>query len=283
MRKLRHWFHSASCSGAFAMLVACMLVACMLFGGMLASCAHAPSTPAPAFVEREVVVDGRHFRYQVFVPSRPVQAGRSDATPILLFLHGSGERGNDNAKQVTVGLGPYIRARMADFPAIAVFPQAPEGSEWMGASADMALAALDAATREFGGDPQRTYLSGLSMGGYGTWELALMQPQRFAALVPICGAILPPNDERDLYVSALANLPDPYAALATRLRHVPIWIFHGAKDDLVLPDDDRKIIAAMRVADADARYTEFPDANHNAWDPAYALPELWQWLFAQHR
>jgi predicted peptidase len=120
------------------------------------------------------------------------------------------------------------------------------------------------------------------MGGYGTWELALLQPRRFAALVPICGALLPPRDERDLYVTPLAGVADPYATLAVQLRHVPTWIFHGAMDDLVPPTDDRRTHAALKAVGADVRYTEFPDANHNSWDPAYALPELWAWLFVQH-
>jgi predicted peptidase len=122
------------------------------------------------------------------------------------------------------------------------------------------------------------------MGGYGTWELALMEPQRFAALVPICGALLPPREERlNLFVTPLAGEPDPYATLARRLRHLPMWLFHGAKDDVVPPDDDRRIYAALQSAGADVRYTEFPDANHNSWDAAYATPELWPWLFAQRR
>ena len=93
--------------------------------------------------------------------------------PVILFLHGSGERGNDNLKQVGAGLGPYVRSHASDFPAIVVFPQVPEDGEWAGPNALVAFAALDAATREFHGDPHRTYLTGMSMGGYGTWELAL--------------------------------------------------------------------------------------------------------------
>jgi predicted peptidase len=123
------------------------------------------------------------------------------------------------------------------------------------------------------------------MGGYGVWEVALMQPQRFAALVPICGALMPPGDEPSLYVTQLAGVADPYATVAQKLRDVPIWIFHGAKDDQVSPEDDRKTYAAFQATDApDVRFTEFPDANHNAWDPAYSqTPELWTWLFAQKK
>lgn len=252
----------------------------------LAGCGSLPpageTAPREAgFAQREVVVDGRAHRYQVFVPSSAAGA----TPPVILFLHGSGERGDDGVKPTLAGLGPHVRANPDSFPAIVVFPQVPENGEWQGASADVAFAALDAATAEFNGDRDRTYLTGMSMGGYGTWELALAQSERFAALVPVCGAVRRISDERALYVTQVAGDPDPYATIAKALRDVPVWIFHGAKDDVVPPDDDRRLIAAFRRVDArDARYTEFPDADHNAWDPAYArTPDLWPWLFSQKR
>jgi predicted peptidase len=248
---------------------------------LVAACSVAPTRDDTGrFVQRDFVMDGATHRYQGFVPSRAA-GGRHP--PVILFLHGSGERGNDGAKPVAVGIGTYVRAHLADFPAIVVFPQAPENSEWSGASARLALGTLDAASHEFHADARRTYLTGLSMGGYGTWELALLQPGRFAALVPISGAIRPPNDERALFVTPVASEADPYAALASRLRTMPIWIFHGAKDDVVPLEDDRRTAAALKAIGNDVRYTELPEANHNAWDPAYAMPELWAWLFAQHR
>lgn len=250
----------------------------LMLGPGLMGCSTMTTSAAGGFVTRTVVVQGEPHTYQVFVP-----AGHStaSATPIILFLHGSGERGDDGDKQTRAGLGPYVRAHAADFPALVVFPQLAENSEWMGTSTAPALAALEAATREFNGDPQRTYLTGLSMGGYGTWEIALQVPGKFAALVPICGALLPFNNERALFVTAVADAPDPYAALAAKLGHVPVWIFHGARDDVVLPNDDRHIYAALKASGAPVRYTEFPEANHNAWDPAYQHAPLWQWLFAQ--
>ena len=248
---------------------------------IVAGCSAAPPRDDSGhFVERDLFMDGATHRYQVFVPS---QAAGGRHPPVILFLHGSGERGNDSAKPVAVGIGTYVRSHLTDFPAIVVFPQAPEGSEWSGASAQLAFGTLDAASREFHGDPRRTYLTGLSMGGYGTWELALLQPHRFAALVPISGAIRPPSDERALFVTPVANEADPFAALASRLRTMPIWIFHGAKDDVVPLEDDRRTTAALKAVGNDVRYSELPEANHNAWDPAYSMPELWTWLFAQHR
>jgi predicted peptidase len=249
----------------------------------LTACATTPPAARESgFLAREVRIGGVVRRYQVFVPT-PDAGGTHPG--MILFLHGSGERGDDGVKPTTSGLGPYVRAHADTFPAIVVFPQVPENEEWYGDSQRVALAALDAATREFGGDTDRTYLTGLSMGGYGVWEFAMRTPRRFAALVPICGALTRVNDERALYVTEVAGDPDPYRTVARKLRDVPIWIFHGAKDDAVLPDDDRKLEAAFAAAAApDVRYTEFPDANHNSWDPAYAgTPELWTWLFAQKR
>lgn len=246
----------------------------------LAACSSMSSPDHGNFFKRSVTVAGKAYAYQVFVPAHRASG---TMTPVILFLHGSGERGGDGEKQMHAGLGPYVREHAADFPAIVVFPQVPEDQEWMGANTDMALAALDAATTEFNGDPKRTYLTGLSMGGYGTWEIALKAPDRFAALVPICGALLPPNDERALYVSGVANAADPYAALAAKLEKVPVWIFHGGKDDLVPPTDDRRIFAAFKAAGAEAQYTEFPDAGHNSWDATYRHDAMWQWLFTQRK
>lgn len=262
--------------GALSMLV-------LLGSAMLAACQSAPQrSERPergTFFEREVEIDGRAHRYQVFVPARAAAPGKA---PVILFLHGSGERGSDNQRQVAVGLGHHVQQHADDFPAIVVFPQAPEGSEWS-QLADVSFAQLDAATREFDGDPDRTYLTGLSMGGYGVWDYALRQSYRFAALVPVCGGLVHPR-RPSMAATGLEDEADPYAAVARRLREMPVWIFHGAQDDLVPPEYSRRLEAAFKAAGArDVRYTEFPEANHNSWDPAYATPELWTWLFAQRQ
>jgi predicted peptidase len=252
----------------------------LMFSIALPGCGSLPSRTTGEFLEREVTVQGVQHRYQVFVPATSAAKGK---LPVILFLHGSGGRGSDNMIQLDAGLGSYVRKHLADFPALVVFPQVEADGEWMGANVDMALAAMEATTREFNGDPRRTYLTGLSMGGYGTWETALKAPNRFAALVPICGAILAPGGGRALYVTEVADAPDPYAALASKLKHVPTWIFHGAKDDVVPPVDDRKTFAALKAAGADVQYTEFPDANHNSWDSTYNHEAMWEWLFAQRK
>lgn len=253
--------------------------ASLLPAGCMTTGPTAASQPG-RFVERSIDVAGTTHRYQVFVPSAAA-GGRKP--PVILFLHGSGERGSDNQAQVKVGIGAYVRQHMDDFPAVVVFPQAPADSEW-NRVADVSFAQLDAATREFGGDRNRTYLTGLSMGGFGTWDYALRQPERFAALAPICGGLVIER-RPSMSVAAVAGKADPYGAAAMALKDVPTWIFHGAKDDVVPPEFSRRMHAALQAARAkDARYTEFPDANHNSWDPAYLhTPELWTWLFAQHR
>lgn len=245
--------------------------------------ASARTSDSGQFVKRTVTVDGRESRYQVFVP-RDAQAQRG-SLPVVLFLHGSGERGSDGRQQTHAGVGPYLRDHARDFPALVVLPQAPDEQEWSGINNRIALAALDATLAEFGADPARQYLTGMSMGGYGSWNIALEHPDRFAAIVPVCGAVLAPHAVRaSLFVESVANEADPYAAIAERLKATPIWMFHGALDDVVLPEDDRKLKAAFDAAGArDVRYTEYPQGNHNAWDATYADPAMWEWLFAQRR
>lgn len=232
------------------------------------------------FVERSLLLDnGILHRYQVFIPS--LKAGGAHPA-LILFLHGSGERGKDNRKQVEVGLAPVIRERMDEFPAIAVFPQMHIDQVDADRFTRTALSILDRSEDEFGADPKRILLTGVSAGGYASYDIAIMQPERFAAVVPICGGFDPPrvwDRERVDALGGLLTLDDAAAKMA----HTRFWIFHGAQDTVVPPQKSREIFAALIRAKADVRYTEFPDANHNAWDPAYATAALWPWLFAQHR
>lgn len=232
------------------------------------------------FVSRELLLaDGVVHRYQVFVPAR---AAGGERPPLILFLHGSGERGDDNLKQVAVGLAPAIRKRMDTFPAIVAFPQMHEDKADEAGFNRTALVILDRVQAEFGGDPQRTYLTGLSMGGFASFDLALMQPQRFAAVVPVCGGLKRPKVWEVQRIQDIGGMWSPDQA-AQRLKPTPFWIFHGGKDDIVPPERSREMVEALKRAGADARYTEFPEANHNSWDPAYSSEALWKWLFAQRR
>ncbi len=160
-------------------------LALLFLMAVIAGCASIPDTGHGRFVARTVELDSMRMPYQVFVPA----ARGPGALPVVLFLHGSGERGNDGIRQTEAGLGPYLRAHAADFPALAVLPQIADGEEWSGRNNRLAIAALDAAIREFGADPKRQYLTGMSMGGYGSWNIALAEPARFAAVVPVCGAV----------------------------------------------------------------------------------------------
>ncbi|MBK9493355.1 MAG: prolyl oligopeptidase family serine peptidase [Aquimonas sp.] len=245
--------------------------------------ADVPSASAESaqWLHRGVQVGTTYYPVAIFVPALPAP---SEGYPVLLFLHGSGERGSDGEAQTRSGLGPYVRAHGAEFPAITVFPQAPLDSDWSGDQSAAALAAIDLVEQEFPVDADRIYLTGMSRGGYGVWEVTLRAPERFSALVPVCAGVIPPPGRDDLRVHALpANGIDPYASLAQTLPPTPVWLFHGALDNIIPPHASRQTFAALQAAGHPVQYTEFADANHNAWDAAYASPALWTWLFAQRR
>lgn len=238
-------------------------------------------TRETGFLDRRVTVAGRAYHYQVYVPAAYTTTQR---WPVILFLHGAGERGDDGLLQTQVGLGAALRLKAARFPAIIVFPQAPAESLWTGVPAQMAIAALDETAREFRTDSDRVYLTGLSMGGNGTWYLAYRYPSRFAALVPICGFVTPFREGwRGFTPVVPADSGAPFDALARQLRRVPTWIVHGEVDDVVPPEQSRQAAAALKAAGAPVQYLEVPGTGHNAWDAAYGSPSLVQWLFAQHR
>jgi predicted peptidase len=249
---------------------------------LIASLALGLTAPAFAqsrdtgFLDRTVDVGGTRSRYQVYVPSTYEPARR---WPVILFLHGAGERGSDGMIQTEVGLGSAIRRFVDRYPAIVVFPQTPTGERWTGAAGDVAMAALDRTLAEFSTDDRRVYLTGLSMGGNGSWYLAWRHPERWAAAVVVCGflgagpfpSFLPPDT------------PDPAAAVAERIRQIPIWVFHGDADKTVPVTASREMVAALQKAGATVKYTELPGVGHNAWDPAFRNPELPAWLLGLSR
>ena len=261
-----------------------MTLGVSLLGAIVALSTTSSASPATMdgqWLQRAVQVGENRYPVAIFVPAT---AAPGEGYPLLLFLHGSGERGSDGDAPTRSGLGPYVRAHAAEFPAISVFPQAPLDSDWSGAQADAALAAVDLVQRDFPVDPDRLYLTGMSRGGYGVWEVALRAPERFAALVPVCAGLIPPPGREDLRVHALpADAADPYASLAQTLPKTPVWLFHGALDDIIPPQASRDTFAALQAAGHPVHYTEFAEANHNAWDAAYGSPALWSWLFAQRR
>ncbi|WP_337176515.1 family 16 glycoside hydrolase [Paludisphaera sp.] len=197
--------------------------------------------------------------YTVYVPEG---LDRSKSQPAILFLHGAGERGEDGTIQSQVGLGPAIVGR-GGVPAVVVFPQARQTWQAGSEDADAALQALDEATKEFNVDPDRVVLTGLSMGGMGTWSIAAANPERFAALVPICG----PGRADD----------------AEKLKNLPIRAFVGDADFPRLHLGMRAMIEALRAAGANPDYTEYRGVGHNSWDRAYNDPATIDWMLSQKR
>lgn len=178
--------------------------------------------------------------------------------PLLIFLHGSGERGSDLEKVMIQG--PPALVEKQPFPAIVVSPQCAPSVWWDVFELNKFL---DQLIRIYPVDTTRIYLTGLSMGGYGTWEWATRHPERFAAIVPVCGS---GNVHR-----------------AERLVNVPIWAFHGAKDDVVPPEKSIEMVEAINKLGGNVKFTLYPEANHNSWTETYNNPEMWNWLWQQHK
>lgn len=234
---------------------------------------------ATGFLDKSASTAGQSYRYQVYVPTE--YETRTD-WPVILFLHGAAERGSDGILQTTLGLGPAIRANPSRFPAIVVFPQVPKDSSWAGGPADAAMVALRQTMAEYRVDANRVYLTGLSMGGRGTWYLAFRNPGVFAAVAPICGWIADSPRFSPLPVVP-ADRGAPLEALAKQLRDVPIWIFHGEMDRVVPVAGSREPAAALKAIGSSARYTEYLGTDHNSWDATYASASFVDWMFSQRR
>jgi len=188
--------------------------------------------------------------------------------PLVLFLHGQLEWGDDPTILTRQGV-PKLLAQGEELPAVVVSPQTPEGKRWWPRTAILG-AFMDRIEATYAVDAERVYLTGISMGGYGAWALAMRYPQRFAALVPIAGGADFNSDE----------VPEQICDL----RSLPTWAFHGEKDLNVPYTESVNAVEALRACGGNVRLTLYPDAAHiEAWERAYADPELWTWLFAQKR
>src|SRR5687768_2119160 len=196
-------------------------------------------------------------KYLLYLPK---EYGRDEAQkwPMVLFLHGAGESGDDLEK-VKVHGPPKLAAQGKDIPFIIVSPQSPRG----GWDAEALDTLLNEVTAKYAVDLDRIIVTGLSMGGFGTWNLAMEFPNRFAAIAPICGGGV--------------------AARARRIRHIPTWVFHGAKDTAVPLKASQDMVDALKAAGGDPKFTVYPEAGHDSWTEAYNDPELWKWFAAQRR
>jgi predicted peptidase len=147
-----------------------------------------------------------------------------------------------------------------------------------------ALKALDQTIKEFNGDMQRTYLTGLSMGGYGAWIIAAENPSKFAAVAVVCGGVRPPPRVNVPEANtSLAASADPYGAVAAKIGKTPVWVFHGGADPVVPVTESRKMVEAIKAIGGSVRYNEYEGVGHNSWDKAYSEAEIFPWMLAQKR
>ena len=222
---------------------------------------------------------GHLLPYRVLWPQGYDQ-DKKEKYPLILFLHGAGERGVDNQLQLTHGT-PLLMDNQEHFPAVVLMPQCATNDYWAQMVKDEdqrrynfneypnpSLAAVQKLLHTYianeNVDPDRIYLIGLSMGGMGTFELLAREPQTFAAAIPICGGTNP-------------------ALLALYAQQVPLWIFHGEEDPVVRVENSRRVVQRLAALGVVPRYTEYPAVNHNSWDNAFAEPGLLEWLFGQKR
>ncbi|MCK9618603.1 MAG: prolyl oligopeptidase family serine peptidase [Lentimicrobiaceae bacterium] len=196
--------------------------------------------------------------YLVYLP-KDYKKDKHKKFPLILFLHGSAERGNDPELLKKNG-PPKMAEEGREFPFVIISPQCPEGQWW---SVDVLDALLSKLLRRYRIDSNRVYLTGLSMGGFGTWEFAIKRPGRFAAIAPVCGG----GDTIHI----------------EKLKNVPVWAFHGAKDDVVPEARSREMVNALKRIGGNVIYTVYPEANHDVWTDTYNNPALYEWFLSHRR
>lgn len=215
---------------------------------------HARQLVAGQHPQSALTTEG--YPYQLFVP-RTAAGSRGRTWPLMIFLHGSGERGDD-INRVKVHGPPKIAGRDPDFPFILISPLLPAEQDWDIAKLE---AILDHALATLPVDRSRIYLTGLSRGGHASWRWAAADPDKFAAIAPVAGR------------------GDPATACALKAK--PVWAFHGDRDDVVIPEGSFAMVRSIRACGGHPRLTIYPDLGHNAWDPAYDDPALYLWLLSQ--
>ncbi len=215
------------------------------------------SRQSAAKFEKEVTIKVS-FNYLVYLP--PGYEQDKKEWPLVLFLHGAGERGED-LNFVKRNGPPMLVEQGKEFPFILISPQCPLGQRW---DPLKLTALLDDVEKIYRVDTTRVYLTGLSMGGEGVWRLVFAQPKRFAAIAPVCGR------------------SGSYYLDACIIKDLPVWVFHGAKDDVVYISESERIVNALKNCGSNVRFTIYPEANHNAWTETYNNDELYKWLLEQH-
>jgi len=241
----------------------------LFVGGLLTASVSAQGREA-GVLTRNVKVGAAAYAYQVFVPAK--LAGKQKL-PVIVFLHGITQRGEGGVVPTKGASGALVQRYLEGVPAIVLVPQCRKGSYWTDAEmGKMVMQALDQTVAEFGADKERLYLTGVSMGGYGVWQLASQHPDKFAALIAICGGSpLSGGDNGDRF------LP-----IARQIGHTPVWVFHGADDTVVPVTESRGMVKALKTIDGNnVRYSEYAGGGHNVWMKALAEPQLLSWLLAQ--
>ena len=209
-----------------------------------------------AEIQKQVQID-----YLLYLPEN--YKASKETYPLMLFLHGAGERGK-NLEALKVHGPPMLADKGKSFPFVLVSPQCPEGDWWTDSKQIETLnALLDDIVSRYRIDKDRIYVTGLSMGGFGTWQLAIQYPDRFAAIAPVCGG------------------GDPL--LANRLGPLPIWVFHGAKDSVVPFKKSEEMVEALKKAGNNVKFTVYPETDHNSWTETYNNPKLYEWFLQQKR
>lgn len=249
---------------------------------LLAALALSGCTRRSQFLEREIKTGDHTYKYRVWLPHHYTKLHH---WPVILYLHGSGDRGSDNQQQIASSLGQALERYGERYKAIVVFPQCDLNREWYGEMESMALAELDAVVQEFHGDPRRIALTGVSMGGAGVWYMA-RHNRKWSAIVPVCGEVArqpddpfptdPPPD-----IARIVGSRDPYATLAGQIGRSPVWAFHGALDNVVPVTESRSMVAALRQIGGNVRYTEYPSGSHDVWDVAYGDTAMVHWMLQQ--
>jgi predicted peptidase len=244
-----------------------LLFSLLLLGGIsLASPSARAEEAMSGLLTRTVKVGAATYNYQVYVPAK---LSGQKKVPVIVFLHGIGQRGEGGFVPAQGSANAMLRGYLEQIPAIVLLPQCPRGHFWHDAEMErMVTESLRQTVAEFGGDEERLYLTGVSMGGFGAWHIASKFPGKFAALVPICGG-------------STLLAADRFTPVARGVGRTPVWVFHGAEDRIVPVSESRGIVAALKAAGGDVRYNEYAGVGHNVWLNVLAEPELLPWMLAQ--